>query len=79
MKKDEPIHELTYELIKRATSGDREALSEILEHYDAYINALVAYETVGENGEVRRAIDEDMKAQVQLKLVEAIKKWKELI
>ena len=73
-------HELNYDLIKRAVHGDAAALDEILLYYDAYINSLVTYETTGRNGEIFQHIDEDMKVQVQMKLVDAIqKKWRELI
>lgn len=74
------IHELNYDLIKHAVHGDQKALEEVLRIYDRYINSLVTYETVGPNGQVLRQIDEDMKIQVQMKLVDAIQtKWREII
>lgn len=80
MEKETQSHELTYDLIKRAVCGEQEALEEILLHYDAYINSLVTYETNGPDGMTYRHIDEDMKVEVQMHLVEAIKnKWRELI
>lgn len=80
MSREAQSHELNYDLIKRAVHGDTAAMEELLLHYDAYINSLVTYETTGRNGEVFRHIDEDMKVQVQMKLVDAIqKKWRELI
>ena len=80
MSKEAQSHELTYDLIKRAVHGEPAALEEILLHYDAYINSLVTYETTGPDGRLYRCIDEDMKAEVQMKLVDAIqKKWRELI
>ena len=55
-------------------------MEEILLHYDAYLNSLVAYETTGPDGRTYRYIDEDMKIEVQMKLVEEIKKkWRKLI
>lgn len=73
-------HELTYDLIKRAVHGERAALGEILLHYDAYLNSLVTYETTGPDGRTYRHIDEDMKAEAQIKLMDAIQtKWRELI
>ena len=50
-------HELTYDLIQRAVHGDPEALEEILLHYNAYINALVTYETTGLDGRTYRLVD----------------------
>lgn len=73
-------HELTYSLIQRAIHGDPEALGEILLYYDAYINALVTYETTGPDGRTYRLVDEDMKAEVQMKLLDAIQHhWREMI
>lgn len=74
------IHELNYDLIQRAVHGEPEALEEILRIYDSYINSLVTYERPGADGRIIREIDEDMKIQVQMKLVDAIQtKWRELI
>ena len=68
------------EIITQAVAGDENALSEILNIYESYHNALVTYEVVGENGMIYKMIDEDKKIQVQMHLVEAIqKKWRELI
>ena len=80
MSKEAQSHELTYDLIKRAVHGDQQAIEAYLLHYDAYINSLVEYETIGLDGRVYRHIDEDMKVQVQMKLVDALqKKWRKLI
>lgn len=82
MNEPEPIqsHELTYDLIKRAVHGEPAAIEEYLLHYDAYINSLVTYETTDPTGRTYQQIDEDMKAEIQMKLVEAIrKKWRKLI
>jgi hypothetical protein len=77
MSKKEQIHELNYDLICKAVNGDPEALDAILQYYDTYINALVAYEAIDEDGKIYMALDEDMKARLQCKLIEAIKKWRE--
>ena len=80
MKSEDEIHKLSYMLITQAVAGDENALSEILNIYESYHNALVTYEVVGENGMIYKMIDEDRKIQVQMHLVEAIrKKWRELI
>lgn len=80
MSRNAQSHELTYDLIKRAVHGEPEALEEILLYYDAYLNSLVTYETTGPDGRTYRHKDEDMKAEVQMKLVDAIqKKWRKLI
>lgn len=71
---------LTYELIQQVVGGDPAALEKILKYYEPYHNELAAYETVDANGIVRREIDEDIKAQIQQRLVYAIQhKWRQLI
>ena len=80
MNTEDEIHKLSYKLIKRAVHGDQKALEKILQIYDPYINSLVTYETVDSSGKIIRQIDEDMKIQVQMKLVDAIQtKWREII
>ena len=79
MSKAAQSHELTYDLIKRAVHGDQEAIEAYLLHYDAYINFLVSYDEVGPDGRIYRHIDEDMKIEVQMKLVDALQnKWRKL-
>lgn len=80
MKSGGEIHELTYDLIKRAVRGEPEALEEILRIYEPYHDSLVTSEVLGADGKIRRVLDEDKKIQVQMHLVEVIqKKWRELI
>ncbi len=77
MSNKEQIHKLNYDLICKAVDGDPEALNTILKYYDTYINALVTYDSFDENGNIFKGRDEDMKARLQCKLIEAIKKWRE--
>ena len=80
MSRKAQSHELTYDLIKRAVHGDQEAIEAYLLHYDAYINFLVSYDEVGPDSRIYRHIDEDMKIEVQMKLVDALQnKWRKLI
>lgn len=79
MTKKDKSFEFTIDLIERARSGDAEALADILKHYDARITALATYDTVDEEGRFRRRLDEDMKAELQMTLIYAIKNWRELI
>lgn len=63
----------TYDLIKKA-------LEAILSICDPYINSVVTVERLLPSGEFIREVDEDMKIQVQMKLMDAIQtKWRELI
>lgn len=71
---------VTCNLIKRAVHGNQKALEKIFRIYDPYINSVVTVERLLPSGEFIREIDEDMKIQVQMKLMDAIQtKWRELI
>lgn len=80
MKSGDEIHELNYELIKRAVHGEPEALEEILRIYEPYHDSLVTSDVARADGRIHKVIDEDKKIQVQMHLVDVIqKKWRELI
>lgn len=66
---------LTYEIISGAVKGEMEAQNQILKYYEGYVNALATVEEVTDNGEIIRYIDEDMRADIQIHLLEATKKW----
>jgi hypothetical protein len=70
---------LNLDLISRAANGDSQAIQAVLQYYDNYIDALSAYEFEDKDGVFKRKVDPDMKAELQCKLIEAIKKWQELI
>lgn len=77
---EEETLKLTYDLIQKAVHGDKKALEAILHIYDPYINSVVTVERLLPSGEFIREVDEDMKIQVQMKLMDAIQtKWRELI
>lgn len=79
-KDEEKTLKLTYDLIRQAVHGDEKALEKILCFYDPYINSVVTADRLLPSGDIIREVDEDMKIQVQMKLVEAIQtKWRELI
>lgn len=79
-KDEEETLKLTYDLIRQAVHGNEKALERILRIYDPYINSVVSYERLLPSGDIIREVDEDMKFQVQMKLVDAIQtKWRELI
>lgn len=75
MKSGDEIHELNYELIKRAVHGEPEALEEILRIYEPYHDSLVTSEVAGVDGKIYRVIDEDKKIQVQMHLVDYYQAW----
>lgn len=66
------IRELSDDLITRAVNGDEKALERILEIFDPYITAVSTFDRVLPGGKIMRELDEDMKIQIQMKLVRAI-------
>ena len=71
-------NELTYELICAAVKGDREALDQILIYYDDYINTLATVKAEDAQGNEYQYVDGDLKTRIQMKLVDAIPKWRGL-
>lgn len=79
MKNTDETPELSYHLIQQAVSGESKAVEKILHIYDKYINSVVMFETTDMNGNTMKTIDEDMKIQIQMKLIESIQtKWRNL-
>lgn len=79
MKNTDEAPELSYHLIQQAVSGESKAVEKILHIYDKYINSVVMLETTDMNGNIIKTIDEDMKIQIQMKLIESIQtKWRNL-
>ena len=78
MKNTDETPELSYHLIQQAVSGESKAVEKILHIYDKYINSVVMLETTDMNGNAMKTIDEDMKIQIQMKLVKSIPKWRGL-
>jgi len=68
--------ELTYDIVLAAGQGNKQAQEIILGHYDSYLNALTAAEITDSEGKSRKFIDEDVKAEIQMKYLEAIPKCK---
>ena len=70
------IHELNDDLIMKAVNGEDKALQRILEIFDPYITAVSSFDKAFAGGKIVRELDEDMKIQIQMKLVYAIQnKW----
>lgn len=67
------IRELSDDLNMRAANGEESALERILAIFDPYITAVSSFDRVLPGGKVTRELDEDMKIQIQMKLVDAIK------
>jgi len=70
--------ELTYDMICGAGKGEQTDREQILAYYDGYITALATVETTDYEGNCRKYVDEDMKAEIQMRYLEALPKCKVL-
>ena len=61
-------------VIKAARAGEADAMEQILQHYDAYINKLCLRTRVDESGQPHKQVDSYMKGRLQSKLMQAITK-----
>ena len=74
------IPDLSYDLIKRAVAGEEEALKTLLQRYDTTINRWATTKEYNRDGVPITRVDEDMKAFIQGRFVDAVmKNWRELI
>lgn len=64
--------ELTYEIIRKAASGDEEAEEAIFDYYEPYIIKLSKIPFINENGKVCYIIDDDIYMSLKLRLHELI-------
>ena len=69
---EEQQNPLTYEIIKAAVAGEKWATEKIIAHYDSYIEELATVKEKHPDGSVRIYVDEDMKQEIALKLLEEI-------
>lgn len=58
-----------------ATHGDEEAILEVLNHYEHYINTLCQKKVVDAFGNAYQMIDEEMKQRVQVHLITTLSKF----
>ena len=63
---------LTYEIIKAAVAGEKWATEKVIAHYDSYIEKLSTVKEKQPDGSVRTYVDEDLKQEIALKLLEEI-------
>lgn len=61
-----------YEQIVKASSGNEQAIKEILRFYDGYISKLCLRPFYQGNGKVSIRIDEELKGEVQSELMKAM-------
>lgn len=61
-------------VIEAARSGETDAIEQILQHYDGYINKLCLRAIIDESGQPHKQVDPYMKGRLQSKLMQAIMK-----
>ena len=61
-------------VIEAARAGEADAMEQILQHYDAYINKLCLRTIVDESGQIQKQVEPYMKGRLQSKLMQAITK-----
>ncbi len=69
---DDQRNLLDYETIKGAVAGEKWATERILKHYDNYMTELATVKEKQPDGSVRTYVDEDLKQEIALKLLEKI-------
>ena len=63
---------LDVKTIEAAVAGEKWALEKVLAYYADYIEELATVEIEQPDGNVKKVVDEDMKQQIGLKLLEEI-------
>lgn len=72
---EEQQNPLTYEIIKEAVAGEKWATEKVIAHYDSYIEELATVKERQPDGSMRTYVDEDLKQEIALKLLEEIPKF----
>ncbi len=66
----------SFQLICLAINGDEEALNDILQCYEYYINEICTNKGIDKNGKVLFSFDNELKEDLSNKLITAISKFK---
>lgn len=61
--------------IEAAVAGEKWALEKVLAYYANYIEELATVEVEQPDGSVKKVVDEDLKQQIGMKLLEEIPKF----
>ena len=72
---EEQQNPLTYEIIKAAVAGEKWATERVLRDYDDYMTELATVKERQPDGSMRTYVDEDLKQEIALKLLEEIPKF----
>lgn len=69
---DDQQNLLDYDTIKDAVAGEKWAMEKVIAYYDDYMNELATVKEKQPDGNVRTYVDEDLKQEIALKLLEKI-------
>lgn len=69
------MENLDVETIRAAVKGEKEALAKVLEYYTPYIEEQAMIEVQQPDDSIRKELDEDLKANLIVALLEAIPKF----
>ena len=69
---DDQQNTLTYEVIKAAVAGEKWATEQVLRYYDDYMTELATVKERQLDGSWRIYVNEDLKQEIALKLLEEI-------
>lgn len=69
---DDQQNLLDYDTIKGAVAGKKWAMEKVIAYYDDYMNELAIVKEKQPDGSVRTYVDEDLKQEIALKLLEEI-------
>ena len=69
---EEQQNSLTYEIIKAAVAGEKWATEKIMAYYDDDMTELATVEEKQSDGSVKSSVDEGLKQEIALKLLEEI-------
>ena len=69
---DDRQNTLTYEIIKAAVAGEKWATEKIMVYYDDYMTELATVKERQPDGSEKTYVDEDLKQEIALKLLEEI-------
>ena len=72
---EEQQNPLTYEIIKAAVAGEKWATERVLRYYDDYMTELATVKERQPDCSMRTYVDEDLKQEIALKLLEEIPKF----
>jgi len=75
-RKKSKVQPLPFYVIAAAVSGDKEAITDVVQHFSGYIAALSTKRLYDEYGNTYMCVDETVRAELINKLIEGIHKFK---